>query len=521
MLSQRDRWLLIYDNAEQPETLESLLPSADGGHTMITSRWPSWSTIAEPLRLEVLDREESIRYLADSTGSAEIALLDDLARLVGDLPLALAEASAYLEQTGLGVATYLTLLRDRARELFGLTDLAATGSARAEVDRQRVATVWSVSLDRIRAETPEAELVLNLCAFLGPDIPRALPTAHPDALYDDAAAVVGDEIAYNAALAALGRYALVSSSPASISIHRLVQSVVRARLTPADEQTWAEAAIRLLRHAAPPGEVRDDPGLWAAWDALLPQVLAATADARPLDGAHDDVSWLLDRAATYLQARGNPSEALPLFERTYAEDEQHYGSDHPEKLHAANNLASCLFSLKDYKRSRQMNEETLARRRRILGPGHLDTLTSANNLANDFAGLGLKQEARMIHHDIWMQRRASLVEDDRQTLASASNYAGAVFDTGDHELARQIDQEALDRRRAVLGENDLDTLESAHNLAIDARALKNYTLARALDEDTLERRRHILGAEHPETIRSAENLALDLRLLSGGIEPQE
>ena len=381
--------------------------------------------------------------------------------------------------------------------------------------------MMSLAGQAIRAEAPQAELLLNLCAFLAPEIPRALPTACPGVLGDDVAALLGDEIAYSTALAALGRYSLISPGPDTLRMHRLVQAVVRARLDPADERRWSEAGVRLLRGAAPPEEVRDDPGLWSAWDTLLPQVLTATASDRPLDGVHDDVSWLLDRAATYLQVRGNPSGALPLFERAYTEDCEHYGSDDAETFHAANNLASCLFNLKEYERSRQINEDTFARRRRVLGPDHPDTLTSANNVANDLAGLGLHRESRKIHRDIWTKRRATLGKDDRDTLTSASNYAGAVFDTGDHELARQIDQEILDRRRTALGENDPDTLESAHNLAIDARALKDYRLARALDEETLERRRSILGDEHPATRKSAENLALDLHLLGGEHESDE
>ena len=70
-----------------------------------------------PLRVDVLTREESIAFLSERTGADDQAALDALAELLGDLPLALEEAAAYLEETGVGLGEYLELVRGRAREL--------------------------------------------------------------------------------------------------------------------------------------------------------------------------------------------------------------------------------------------------------------------------------------------------------------------------------------------------------------------------------------------------------------------
>ena len=111
-----------------------------------------------------------------------------MAELLGDLPLALEEAAAYLEETGIGLDEYLQLVKDRARELFGLDQPPAD----EQEDERRVATVWSLSLDRVRAQAP-AEALLTLCAFLAPDdIPRELPREHPEVLPGELAGVVGD-----------------------------------------------------------------------------------------------------------------------------------------------------------------------------------------------------------------------------------------------------------------------------------------------------------------------------------------
>jgi hypothetical protein len=63
------------------------------------------------LRVNVLAREESLEFLRKRTGSADEKALDGLAELLGDLPLALEEAGAYLEETRTDVGEYLDLVR--------------------------------------------------------------------------------------------------------------------------------------------------------------------------------------------------------------------------------------------------------------------------------------------------------------------------------------------------------------------------------------------------------------------------
>ena len=197
-----------------PRPREQLLPAGGGGQVLVTSRWTAWGEWATPLRLEVLTREEAVAFLHTRTGSQDQQAAAELADLLGDLPLALAEAAAYVEQTQVSLAEYVQLVRDRAVELFGLAPPAQLAGA-----QRRVATVWSLSLGQVRQEAPAVEGLLYLCAFLAPDeIPRSLPREHHKVLPEELGKLAGDALAYNNALGVLGRYSLAVVTPDGLSL---------------------------------------------------------------------------------------------------------------------------------------------------------------------------------------------------------------------------------------------------------------------------------------------------------------
>ena len=151
-LGRRERWLLIYDNAEQPRDLAPLPATAGSGHVLVTSRNPAWSALA-PLRVEVPRRPEAVALLCARSGGHDSAA-DELAETLGDLPLALEQATAYMEQPRTAVPDYLELLGERVGELLELGELTDHPDT--------VATTWALSLARAQAEAPAAQAPLAL-----------------------------------------------------------------------------------------------------------------------------------------------------------------------------------------------------------------------------------------------------------------------------------------------------------------------------------------------------------------------
>ena len=93
------RWLLIFDNAEKPEDLADFIPDGKDGHVLVTSRNTNWSQRAEPLEIDVFSRAESREFLQSAIPELSDEDADLVAAEVGDLPLAVDQAGAWLRET--------------------------------------------------------------------------------------------------------------------------------------------------------------------------------------------------------------------------------------------------------------------------------------------------------------------------------------------------------------------------------------------------------------------------------------
>jgi tetratricopeptide (TPR) repeat protein len=502
VLRERDRWLLIFDNAGEPAVLASYLPGG-GGQVVITSRNPGWHELAIPVGVDVFDRGESITLLRRRVPQLTGGEAGRVAEALGDLPLALAQAEAYLADTATGVEDYLTLLTERTTEL-----LAQGASTAYPVS---LAASVQIALNRLAAQSPAALVLLSLAAYLAPEpIPLTLFTTRPGELPDSLVTAAGDPLAFTALTRLLRQYGLARVEPTTLELHRLFAAILRAQ--PDQQPDLPTLVVRLLRVAVPADHPRDD---LPVWRQLLPHVLVATDPHRNLTGVEEDVAWLLNRAGIYLQTPGEPRSAptRPLFERAWDLNCSRLGHDHPETLKSASNLALDLWALGHYEQGRQLGEDTLTRLRRVLGDDHPHTLESAHSLSLNLWGLGHYEQARQLGEDTLTRCRRVLGTDHPDTLRSATSLVPYLWELGQYERARQLGEDTLTRCRRVLGDDYLLTLISAYTLAAALRELGQHEQARLLAEDTLTRLHRVLGDDYPFTLVSAYTLAAALREL--------
>ncbi|MEU6274077.1 FxSxx-COOH system tetratricopeptide repeat protein [Streptomyces populi] len=541
-LRTRHRWLLILDNAEQPDQIEPWLPEGPG-HVLITSRNPDWHGIAHQSDLDVFTRTDSLVYLQSRMPGMTAEHAELLAQDLGDLPLALAQAAGVL-RSGMTLDRYRQLLTTNTARLLQESDVRDYPASLA-------ATV-NIAATRLTDDGhPDAGALLRLGAFLGPE---PIPIAWLEASRPRLATIPGDPddpMWPRKAIQPLGRFGLARTDFDTFQIHRLTQAILRAQSSP-DLIAVVHDDVTAVLAAVNPGDPQS-PADWPAWASLTahlttPHVATVIADRPELrptltKAAHflirsglprtaHDLSTALHQAwstdlgpdhpdtltcAQYVGHAtvdlGDFNKAHLIVEDTFARRRRVLGADHPDTLHSANDLAVTLAHLGEYAEARRMQEDVLARRRGVLGEDHPDTLTSAGNLASTLSDLGEYAEARRMQADVLARRRRILGEDHPDTLTSAGNLAGTLGDMGEHAEARRMQEDVLARRRRVLGEDHPDTLTSAGNLAGTLGDVGEHAEARRMKEDVLARHRRVLGEDHPDTLTSANNLATTLHSL--------
>ncbi|MDQ0600799.1 tetratricopeptide (TPR) repeat protein [Streptomyces canus] len=496
-LRTRDRWLIILDNAEDPEQLRSWLPEG-GGHVLITARNPAWSGIVPGLSLGVFSREESVAYLGGQLPALTDDQADALAEALGDLPLALAQAAGVM-RGGIPADRYLELLRTNTAQLLGRSNLPDYPASLA-------ATV-TIAAERLEADHPGAVAVLRLAAFLGPE---PIPTSWLVTARDSLASVPGDaeDIFWpESALTPLGRYGLAVVGSDVFQVHRLTQAVVRETYGEVADAVQDDVAALLI--AADPGDP-ELPTTWPRWASLTPHLTAAL----PALDARAELRPTLLNAARCLVRSAQPHAARALSERLYETWSASLGDDDPDTLRAAHMVTWALDSLGAHGEVLPIVEDILERRRQVLGENDGDTLSSAHDLAVTLNKLGRFKESYNVYQDIYERRRATLDRDHPEMLRAAYGVAVTLGGMGELETACTNLAEVLELQRRSLGDDHPDTLDTVHHLSTALRQSGRGSESLLFATEVLERRRNVLGEDHPGTLRSRQSFGLVLRLLT-------
>ena len=518
-------WLLVFDNAEDPASLRAWLPDAALHHVLITSRNPAWAGIAAPLATGVWTDEQGLVFLSSRLTGRKAGALRDLSRALGGLPLALEQAAAFVDNTGMAVGDYTLLVHTQAPDL-----LEEVSSASGY--EQSVLATLSIAFPRLEESAVQ---LLRLLARLAPEpVPESLFREQSDLLPEALASAITSPLGWDKTVAALRRFGLVDRQPmpavrpavepdansvgSALSIHRLTQAVVRHRIS-TDPSADVRCVLELLREAAP-ADV-EQPANWPTLAAIAPHVLRLGGESESAEIDRRSMSWLLNQIGRYL-ARGpalyaESIAALSLAVELYRKD---LGEDHPFTLTAMGNLSNTLWSQGDLAGARKLQEQVLDVRRRVQGAGHPDTLTSMNNLATMLMSQGDLAGARKLQEQVLDERHRVLGEEHPGTLTSMSNLATTLCDQGDLAGARTLEERVLDVRRRVLGEEHPDTLTSINNLAGTLSHQGDFASARTLQEQVLEVMRRELGESHPDTLTCMSNLAFTLWQLGHRIDAQ-
>lgn len=503
MLSQgkpTKRWLLVFDNADDPDELSAYLPK--GGHILVTSRNQAWSQEGATLSVDVFLRQESIEHLSRHAPGLTPEEADQVATAVGDLPLAVEQAGAWLAETATPTAEYLRRLTEETAAVLAL------GQQPSDYP-ETVAATWNISIERLKERSPAAVRLLQLCAFFAPE------PISSDLLYGKAmlnALNLQESLLVGLIIQEIRHLSLakVDQASNSIQVHRLVQSVIRSQMT-TDEQREARHIVHtVLAGARPDGdEPTDNPKSWPKFGIIWPHLSAS--DIRNCKEV-DPRRLLIDRVR-YLWKQGEFPRAQQLAQDVLAHWKPLRGEDDAQYMYLRGQLANVLRSQGLYVEARRIDEELRERQRRVHGTRHPYTYVTTSSLASDLAALGEYTRAVELAKEAHEGFSQLFHESHPRTLNAANNLALALRMVGNYGEARQIDQATYDRRRRpeVLGPDHPYTLASADSLGRDLREVGFYTESVAVLSKAYEQHKRVLGKDFPGTLRCAKSLAVSLR----------
>ncbi|MET9631737.1 FxSxx-COOH system tetratricopeptide repeat protein [Lentzea sp. NPDC006480] len=478
-LRVRGRWLLVFDNAEDPAALRHYLPGG-AGQVVITTRRNGFSALGTVLDLDVLDRDESIALLRRRVPAAS----DELAELLGDLPLAIEQAAAYLETTGLPPDEYIALFHQRAADVIGRGRV---------IDRQEtLTTLWDMSLAALAEQSPAAVQLLDMLVWMAPEpVPLNLFTRNADELPVPLADAAKDPLSWAETVGALADRFFVRRGRTEVTIaHRLLQQSLKGRQA---GSTAANSLAQQLLLSDLPMDVQNAPDNWPRWRALLPHVLFATAEADTAATEHSSI--LLDRAAIFLQTTGRTADARPLLERALTIDELAHGPDSVQVAAGLNNLALVMGNLGFYSDAEALYNRVLVINEALFGPTSHLLATTLNNLGRVLSRQNRHDEARR-----QLERSLAIYEahDDPVNAAISMHGLGHALACLDRrEEALELHEKAYAVMRSTYGTHHPWIATALSNIATTLYELQRSAEAQPLAEQALAIYEDFYGPDHP------------------------
>ncbi|MFJ9459703.1 FxSxx-COOH system tetratricopeptide repeat protein, partial [Kitasatospora sp. NPDC101447] len=401
------RWLLIFDNADEPAEIRRFFPGGSG-HILVTSRNQAWTRNTAVLEVDVFTRGESVEHLCRRARSLSRPDADRVAEALGDLPLAVEVAAAWLDTTGTPVETYVAQLHAEAAR--------ALAVGRPADYPTPVAATWNVSIGRLREQSPAAVRLLQLCAFFAPE-PISMNLFYSDQMiralvkYD---ADLSDKFMLGKVIQAIGRYALakVDAGSNSFRVHRLVQAVIRAGMTADEQEVAVHEVHRILTDARPATGDVDDPASWPAFERIWPHLEPSRAQTCE---DTDTRQLLIDRVC-YLWKRGELDRAWELGQALDAEWTSKLGENDRQVLLLRFQLANVLRSRGNYSDALALDEALFERGRRSMSEHHPYTWAAGASVAADRRALGRFQAALDLDREILDQFRELFGDDNPRTL---------------------------------------------------------------------------------------------------------
>lgn len=517
-LAKHPGWLLVYDNVNSYDEIKEFLPRV-GGSIILTSRQQKWPNTFAKLDVDVMTQNDATQLL-DSILQRKITLEEqgsarELIIELGYLPLAIAQAGAYIKQNAMTIAGYLSLYREHEMDLL-IDNILPEG-----VNSLPIAATWNVSLDamvieaRANHQPPWALHLLNACAYLAPDkIPEQLLLAWFKAMYPETSKV---ELLFAKLIGQLWRYSMISKDEdGNVTIHRLVQTVVRYQHKQALEKKsyyipitpqWFNSLLNSA-HAEfiKKTTVLEDE---SRRKKLLPHMQSLLGHYKrlwPNSVAIELFNILSDLGDGFLLI-GGTQNAKAYYERALIILEQNYGRGNIKASYILDALGNTYRQLGDLKQGQIAHEQAFAIKEKYYGPDHIEIAKTLDQLGRDYRVLGDAKQAIKTHERALTIKQNHYKKDNVEVALTLDQLGRDYCMLRNFKYSKELHERALLIKEAYYGDNHTQVATTLDYLGRAYVAMEDFVKARKLLERAVAIKEQHYDKSHVEIAITNDHLA--------------
>ncbi|WP_353271421.1 FxSxx-COOH system tetratricopeptide repeat protein [Wolbachia endosymbiont (group A) of Rhorus exstirpatorius] len=504
--SKREGWLLIYDNVSNYEVISKLRPTK-GGKIIVTSRnteWPQGS-----IGVDVFTPPESELYVKKILGQvseSDRPNIGILAEKLGRLPLALAQACAYIKENKMTISRYLEIYAERKLYLLSHKTLPK------DSNHEPVFITWDITMDAIRNESKLASKLLVACAYLDNDIPKDLLRIFPEIVENNS-----EEKPFEEVLGILLRYSMLVSNEqsSSVSIHCLVQDVIRLKSKESGKiKKDIKTVFQLLKESFP--DDSDKLEDYAKKRQLLPHLEAflshidnwlAKNPSEKQTIEKDYLVYLLIWMNDGYHDLGNPRRQKELLEQALSIFKKYYGPYNFQVAIALANLGIAYGDLGNHRRQKELLKQALPILEKHYGSDHFQVAIILTNLSNAYGGLGNPQKAKEL-----LERALAIQEEhygpDHSQVAVILTNLGIIYgNLGNYEEKKELLERALAIQEKHYEPDHSQVASTLVGLGTSYRALGDSQKAKELLGRALAIQEKHYGSDHFQIAIALINLS--------------
>lgn len=504
---QERKWLLVLDNLDDITVVDNLLPeTGPEEHTLISTRNPNSAGIpAKGMEVPLLERADAMALLSRLSGvtispqSKEESQAEEIVKGLGYLPLAIEQAGAYVREVTGNFGEYW---KEYQRNHEVLHRWVPQGN---RPYRDSVATTWSMSFKIVQNSHAQAAKLLRILAYLNPDgILLDFLRDGAEALAPDLQQMVANLSQMATALLELEKFSLIKWDRVlrALSIHRLVQIVVRDEMSDSEKTSTLSSVIILCRHAFPNLINDESLPLCRLYQNQVTEPLRWVTTIRTTESA-----GVLMRVGHFILEEGNPKESEKYLEQSIEISTEIEGRDAYSTLTALSLLARVYLGEGRVAEGAELMETLFAKHKQLFGDNSPVTLSANHHLLLALYELGRYSAVASLAPELIEKEKRVLGEDDPNTVSTMSLLVFTYREQGRLAEATELG-EVLLKGMKKLGEERIETIVIMNLLVTVYLRQNRISEAANLAKNVADISVRVLGEDHPRALDAVRYLAL-------------